>query len=88
MSILSNCANISLTPDSTSFSSLTSEDRAKLAPSGTLGEIRYKSTKNPIVVANYLFPQLLDFLSIISGEKENGCRVIVAHYMTHAVKIA
>jgi hypothetical protein len=70
------------------FSALTTTDRYELAPSGTLGDIHYNPSQNKITPADYFYPQLLDYLSIVSREKESGCRIITAHYMTHAVKIA
>jgi hypothetical protein len=77
-----------LKPNCRSFSALTANDRMKLTPSGTLGEVHYNPSQDPIIPADYFYPQLLDYLSIISRAKESGCRIITAHYMTHAVKIA
>ena len=81
-------ANIYLKPNCRSFSALTAIDRMKLTPSGTLGEVHYNPSQNPITPADYFYSQLLDYLSIVSRAKESGCRIITAHYMTHAVKIA
>lgn len=63
-------ANIYLKPDCRSFSALTETDRMKLTPSGTLGEVHYNPSQNKITPADYFYPQLLDYLSIVSRAKQ------------------
>lgn len=59
-----------------------------LGPVGQKGIIQYDETKNPITVPTYFHTQLEDFeMSLLRG-KEAGNRVIIAHYISHAIKIA
>lgn len=59
-----------------------------LRPVGRKGIIQYDETKNPITVPTYFHSQLEDFDRSLLRGKEAGNRVIIAHYISHAIKIA
>jgi hypothetical protein len=59
-----------------------------LGPVGQKGRICYDKSKNPISVSPYFHAQLDDLETTILRGKEAGNRVIIAHYISHAIKMA
>lgn len=55
---------------------------------GTRGIIVFDSTKFSILPKSYFIPQLNDLLSTVTRDKGAAPRVIIAHYLCHAVLIA
>jgi hypothetical protein len=58
-----------------------------LGPASQKGKICYDKTKNPISLSPYFHAQLDDIEMILLRGKEAG-RVIIAHYISHAIKMA
>jgi hypothetical protein len=59
-----------------------------MGPGGYVGRICYDNSRNPINLPPYFHSQLDDFETTLTRDKEAGNRVIIAHYLTHAIKIA
>ena len=55
---------------------------------GQKGKICYDKSKNPISVSTYFHAQLDDLETTLLRGKEAGNRMIIAHYVSHAIKMA
>jgi hypothetical protein len=71
------------------FSSLETKDiEFLLGPGGNVGRICYDNSRNPINPPEFFLPQLDILETTLTRDKEAGNRVIIAHYLTHAIKLA
>ena len=59
-----------------------------MGPGGYIGRICYDSYRNPLNIPQYFHSQLDDFETTLTRDKEAGNRIIIAYYLSHAIKIA
>jgi hypothetical protein len=59
-----------------------------MGPGGYIGRICYDNSRNPINLPQYFLSQLDDFETTLTRDKQAGNHVIIAHYLSHAIKIA
>lgn len=59
-----------------------------MGPGGNVGKICYDNSQNPINPPDFFLTQLDILETTLTRDKEAGNRVIIAHYLTHAIKLA
>jgi len=70
------------------FTELYSPDFQYIHSGGCLGSIKFNPPKLSPEIPEYFHAQLDDLQSLTYWDKEPGARIIIAHYLTHAVKLA
>ena len=71
------------------FSSLQTKDiKYLMGPGVRVGRICYDDSRNHIDPPDFFLPQLDIFETTLTRDHETGNRVIIAHYLTHAMKLA
>ena len=71
------------------FSSLETKDiKYLMGPGGYVGRICYDNSRNPINAPDFFLRQLDILETTLTRDKETGNKVVIAHYLTHAIKLA
>ena len=70
------------------FTELYSPDLKYIHSGGCVGSIQFNTPNPSIEIPEYFHDQLDDLHSLTYWDKEPGARIIIAHYLTHVVKLA